>query len=151
MPKEIYERDPISIPEVRQLLLDRAMEGEELSYMQRIALEHAHLTSRISAEAARSLIDELMNRFSMSKKGAITLANFMPDVIEEIKVLLGKEAGNFEQETFEEMLDLLNSIEFLSPEERESELQAIDEEEETDFIDDDDKDIDESMIPEDLR
>ena len=31
MPKEIYESDPISVPEVRKILLDRAMESEDLS------------------------------------------------------------------------------------------------------------------------
>ena len=150
MPKEIYESDPISIPEVRQLLLDRAKEGEELSYMQRIALEHANLTSRVSAEVASSLISSLMDRFSVSKKGAITLANFVPNTIDEIKVLLGKESGNFEQETFEEMLELLLSIDLLSPEQRESELEELDEEAEAEILDDD-KEIDESIIPEDLR
>jgi len=150
LPKEIYESDPISIPEVRQLLLDRAKEGEELSYMQRIALEHTNLTSRVSAEVASSLISSLMDRFSVSKKGAITLANFVPNTIDEIKVLLGKESGNFEQETFEEMLELLLSIDLLSPEQRESELEELDEEAEAEILDDD-KEIDESIIPEDLR
>ncbi len=68
MPKEIYESDPISVPEVRKILLDRAMEGEDLSYMQRIALEHAQLTSRISSDVAKKLVDDLMKTFSMIKK-----------------------------------------------------------------------------------
>lgn len=68
MPKEIYESDPISVPEVRKILLDRAMEGEDLSYMQRIALEHAQLTSRISSDVAKKLVDDLMKTFSMTKK-----------------------------------------------------------------------------------
>jgi len=150
MPKEIYESNPISIPEVRQLLIDRAKEGEELSYMQRIALEHAHLTSRISAETANHLIEELVEKFSLSKKGAITLANFIPDMVEEIKVLLGKESGNFEQETFEEMLELLLSVELLSPEQAEIELESIDEEEEESFGEEE-KEVDDAMIPDDLR
>ena len=72
MPKEIYESDPISVPEVRKILLDRAMEGEDLSYMQRIALEHAQLTSRISSDVAKKLVDDLMKTFSMTKKSGLT-------------------------------------------------------------------------------
>ena len=126
MPKEIYESDPISVPEVRKILLDRAMEGEDLSYMQRIALEHAQLTSRISSDVAKKLVDDLMKTFSMTKKSAITLANFIPNNIEELKVL-----------------------KLLTIDQIEKELKEIDDERAK--SEDENKEIDESMIPEDLR
>ena len=149
MPKEIYESDPISVPEVRKILLDRAMEGEDLSYMQRIALEHAQLTSRISSDVAKKLVDDLMKTFSMTKKSAITLANFIPNNIEELKVLLGKEAGNYEQESFDKMLEKLNGLKLLTIDQIEKELKEIDDEKAK--SEDENKEIDESMIPEDLR
>ena len=149
MPKEIYESDPISVPEVRKILLDRAMEGEDLSYMQRIALEHAQLTSRISSDVAKKLVDDLIKTFSMTKKSAITLANFIPNNIEELKVLLGKEAGNYEQESFDKMLEKLNGLKLLTIDQIEKELKEIDDERAK--SEDENKEIDESMIPEDLR
>ncbi len=149
MTKEIYESDPISVPEVRKILLDRAMEGEDLSYMQRIALEHAQLTSRISSDVAKKLVDDLMKTFSMTKKSAITLANFIPNNIEELKVLLGKEAGNYEQESFDKMLEKLNGLKLLTIDQIEKELKEIDDERAK--SEDENKEIDESMIPEDLR
>ncbi|MEC8704984.1 MAG: hypothetical protein VXX61_04700 [Asgard group archaeon] len=149
MPKEIYESDPISVPEVRKILLDRAMEGEDLSYMQRIALEHAQLTSRISSDVAKKLVDDLVKTFSMTKKSAITLANFIPNNIEELKVLLGKEAGNYEQESFDKMLEKLNGLKLLTIDQIEKELKEIDDERAK--SEDENKEIDESMIPEDLR
>ena len=149
MPKEIYESDPISVPEVRKILLDRAMEGEDLSYMQRIALEHAQLTSRISSDVAKKLVDDLMKTFSMTKKSAITLANFIPNNIEELKVLLGKEAGNYEQESFDKMLEKLNGLKLLTIDQIEKELKEIDDERAK--SEDENKEIDESMIPEDIR
>lgn len=149
MPKEIYESDPISVPEVRKILLDRAMEGEDLSYMQRIALEHAQSTSRISSDVAKKLVDDLMKTFSMTKKSAITLANFIPNNIEELKVLLGKEAGNYEQESFDKMLEKLNGLKLLTIDQIEKELKEIDDERAK--SEEENKEIDESMIPEDLR
>ena len=149
MPKEIYESDPISVPEVRKILLDRAMEGEDLSYMQRIALEHAQLTSRISSDVAKKLVDDLMKTFSLTKKSAITLANFIPNNIEELKVLLGKEAGNYEQESFDKMLEKLNGLKLLTVDQIEKELKEIDDERAK--SEEENKEIDESMIPEDLR
>jgi DNA-directed RNA polymerase subunit F len=125
------------------------MEGEDLSYMQRIALEHAQLTSRISSDVAKKLVDDLVKIFSMTKKSAITLANFIPNNIEELKVLLGKEAGNYEQESFDKMLEKLNGLKLLTIDQIEKELKEIDDERAK--SEDENKEIDESMIPEDLR
>jgi DNA-directed RNA polymerase subunit F len=143
LPKKIYHSEPISVPEVRELLIERAKEGEELSYMQRIALEHAQLTSRISAEVSRTLIEDLKESFRISDKGCITLANFIPDTVDEIRQLLGKEASTLETETLEQILEKLLAVEKLDDEERYIDIDELDEEPE-------EKEIDESMIPEDL-
>ena len=85
----------------------------------------------------------------MTKKSAITLANFIPNNIEELKVLLGKEAGNYEQESFDKMLEKLNGLKLLTIDQIEKELKEIDDERAK--SEDENKEIDESMIPEDLR
>ncbi len=147
MPKEIYHSEPISIPEVKQLLIARAKDGDELSYMQRIALEHAQLVTKISAESAKSLIEELMEKFRLSDKAALTLANFMPNTIDEIRQLLGKEIVAMETETVEEILESLLAVELLDEIEKTIDIDEI----EGIPNDDEEKEIDESMVPEDLR
>jgi len=148
MPKEVYHSDPISIPEVRELLIERAKEGEELSYMQRIALEHAQLVSRISAEKSKELIDELIEKFRISSKGAITLANFIPTTVDETRQLLWKEALSMETETLEEILELVMRTELL--EEATKTKQLADLEEITEEAEEE-KEVDDSMIPDDLK
>ncbi|MHA2091414.1 MAG: hypothetical protein ACW98K_11190 [Candidatus Kariarchaeaceae archaeon] len=147
MPKEIYHSEPISIPEVKQLLIARAKDGDELSYMQRIALEHAQLVTKISAESAKSLIEELMEKFRLSDKAALTLANFMPNTIDEIRQLLGKEIVAMETETVEEILESLLAVELLDEMEKAIDIDEI----EGVPLEDEEKEIDESMVPEDLR
>jgi DNA-directed RNA polymerase subunit F len=147
VPKEIYHSEPISIPEVKQLLIARAKDGDELSYMQRIALEHAQLVTKISAESAKSLIEELMEKFRLSDKAALTLANFMPNTIDEIRQLLGKEIVAMETETVEEILESLLAVELLDEMEKAIDIDEI----EGVPLEDEEKEIDESMVPEDLR
>ncbi len=77
------------------------------------------------------------------------MANFIPNNIEELKVLLGKEAGNYEQESFDKMLEKLNGLKLLTIDQIEKELKEIDDERAK--SEDENKEIDESMIPEDLR
>ncbi len=150
MAEEIHHSEAISIAEVKQILLDRLEESGELSYMQRLALEHAQLVSRTSADVAKKLVDDLIEKFRLSTKGAITLANFLPDTIDEIRQLLGKEAIMMETETVEEILNTLSMVERLSKKDKERIDKENIVEEEKEVIDED-KEIDESMIPEDLR
>jgi DNA-directed RNA polymerase subunit F len=147
LPEEIHHRELISLPEVREILLDRLKETEDLSYVQRIALEHAQLVARIDAPTAKELIDGLMEKFRISHKGAITLANYMPDTIDEIRQLLDKDATLMETETIQEILDTLSSVERLSK--KDKEIQIEDESEDTEFIEEE-KETDESIVPEDV-
>lgn len=148
MPEEIHHRELISLPEVREILLNRLKETDDLSYVQRIALEHAQLVARIDATTAKELIDGLMEKFRISHKGAITLANYMPDTIDEVRQLLDKDATLMETETIQEILDTLSSIERLSK--KDKEIQVTDKTEETELIEEE-KETDESDIPEDIR
>ncbi|MHA2248705.1 MAG: hypothetical protein ACXAD7_00010 [Candidatus Kariarchaeaceae archaeon] len=147
MPKEIYQSEPISLPQVKKLLVNRAQEGDELSYMQRIALEHAQLVSRISAESAEKLVNDLIEKFRLTDKASITLANFIPDNVDEIRQLLGKEASTMETETLEEILEVLLAVEKLDEKEKQIDIDEL----ESKAKEEVEKEIDESMIPEDLR
>ena len=144
MPKEIYRSDPISLPEVKKLLLDRSKE-EELSYMQRIALEHAQIVARITDEDAKRLIDIFIEKYRLSNNGAITLANYMPNTVDEIRQLLGKDAISMETETIEEILNELSNIKLLDDKEKYIDLDKLERAEEAD----EEKEIDESQIPKD--
>ncbi|OLS23315.1 MAG: hypothetical protein HeimC2_27170 [Candidatus Heimdallarchaeota archaeon LC_2] len=146
MPKEIYRSDPISLPEVKKLLLDRSKE-EELSYMQRIALEHAQIVARITDVDAKKLIDIFIEKYRLSNNGAITLANYMPDTIDEIRQLLGKDAISMETETIEEILNELSNIKLLDEKEKYIDLDKLVQAEEAE----EEKEVDESQIPKDLR
>lgn len=148
MPKEVYHSEPISIPEVKELLLSRAREGEELSYMQRIALEHAQLVSRIDAKVSKELVGLLIEKFRLTNKGAITLANYIPTTVDEVRQLLWKEALSMETETLEQILDEVSKVDILDAAQKKPEIDDLtpdnnEEEEETE--------VDSSMIPEDLR
>ncbi len=147
MPKEIYQSEPISIPEVKDLLIKRSQDGEELSYMQRIALEHAQLVSRISAESSQKLMTELIEKFRLSDKAAITLANYLPDMIDEIRQLLGKEVSMMETETITEILELLLAVEKIEEKDRRIDIDSLESKE----TEEEEKEIDSSTIPEDLR
>ncbi len=148
MPKEIHSSIPVSIPEVRELLLARKRDAEkndeELTYMQSVALDHANLISKISADIARELVEDLMNTFNISDKGAITLANYLPDTIDEARVLLDPESKTMETEVLEQIVAKIMSVPRLDKDKMEEDENLKEE-----FFDEPDKEMPED-IPEDL-
>jgi DNA-directed RNA polymerase subunit F len=151
MPKEIHVSEPISIAEAKELLMKRYDEAkekkEELSYMQSIALDHAISTTRTTGADARKVINELIEKFRISNLGAISLANTLPDTIDEVRQILDPESKKMETETIEEILKILNKAERVKPDFSKIEYPSDEDEFEKEF--EDEKEIP-SDIPEDL-
>ena len=118
--------------------------------MQRLALEHAQLVTRIESVDAEKLIDDLITRFNLSRNGAITLANYMPDSTHEIRQLLAKEATLKETETLEEILSALMAVKKIDKKDT-SYTEALERLDQDNEVDEElEKEIDETEIPDDI-
>ncbi len=114
MPKEIHSYKPISIPEVREILKSRKKDaeelGEELSYIQSVALDHAVIVSRTSSDEAIKTVKKLVKEFKISEMGAIALVNYLPGSVHSVRVLLDTEGKNKETSELEQILEVLNGV-----------------------------------------
>ena len=106
MPKEIVDKEPLSLPEV-VTIFNKRKKASELNYLQRIALEHAQRSSQITGRQARALIKKLMTEFEISEKIAINIVNFMPETIDEMRVFVQDATRVYSTEELHLMLDLL--------------------------------------------
>ncbi|MHA1650360.1 MAG: RNA polymerase Rpb4 family protein [Candidatus Helarchaeota archaeon] len=112
MPKDIYEEKPITLAEVREILLKREMESDtELSYVQQVTLDYVNKFCRYSLEDALNLKEELMNRFNLSEKTAIQLVNLYhpPTLPTELNIILDKEPVKLTEEQKQDIIDLIRS------------------------------------------
>jgi len=106
MPKETLDKKPVSFPEVVTIFKKRKKAGE-LNYLQRIALEHAQRSSKITGKQVKSLIKKLMTEFELTEQIAITIVNFMPETLDELRVFIQDASRVYSTEEVEKMLDLL--------------------------------------------
>lgn len=147
MPKEIHSSKPITIAEAYELLWDREKDavalGKELSYMQKEAMDHARFTTRSSGEDARKFVEFLTDTLKISQLGAISLANTLPNTIDEIRQILDVEGRKMDTEIIEKILSKIEKIDRLEniPEE----TKYIEEE----YLEE--KEVNPAIIPDDIK
>jgi len=106
MVKEILEVQPLTLAEVKKILTQRGKKGE-LSYIQRVTLEHATRFSYFNASEARSMVRKLMKKFGMEEEMAIQLVNIAPTTTEELETFLARGPHSYTQEELEKILEVL--------------------------------------------
>ena len=106
MPKETVSKKPTSFPEVVAIFNKRKKEGE-LNYLQRIALEHAQLSSKTTSAKAKTVQKKLISQFELTKEIAIHIINFYPETIDELRIFLQDASRVYSTEELHKILDLL--------------------------------------------
>jgi DNA-directed RNA polymerase subunit F len=76
---------PVSLPEVKELLEKRSQPASPVA--QRI-LAYVSAFSKLDAESARKLKQELMERFGLEEVEAVQVVNICPRTVEEVRTVL---------------------------------------------------------------
>lgn len=83
----LISKKEITIAEAKRLL-----EGEEnLDPLQRRVLDYASKFSKLPAERAAELVETLMNEALLERRTAVQIANCLPESVEEVRTLLGRQ------------------------------------------------------------
>lgn len=98
----------ITLPKVRDLLEMRQKLGPLETY-QVAALTHASKFSKLPSDKAEKLVEELIDKFKISRASAVQIVNVLPTSVQELRVLLAKEGKVFLTEDLEKMLELIKS------------------------------------------
>lgn len=85
MAKKILSQIPLSIPEVREILEERE---QELDSIQMRVLVYARRYAKLPAEKVRALIQELMEKFELTREEAVQIADICPTHVEELRAIL---------------------------------------------------------------
>ncbi len=107
MPKDILEVQPLTLAEVKSTLSKRAKKAE-LSYIQRITLEHTMKFSPLTASQARSTVKKLM-KFEIDETLAIQLIDASVTTTDELASFLAKAPKTYTAEEIKEILEIIES------------------------------------------
>jgi DNA-directed RNA polymerase subunit F len=90
------------------MLMEAAETREDLTYEQKIALEHAHRFSRIDQKTAEALIKDLMAAYPMEEKFAVQIADLLPQHPEDVQAMLQKARLDLSDDDLEDILDIVD-------------------------------------------
>ncbi len=104
---EILEEEDISIPEVKQLLLNLGV--KEYKHFQKLTLEYCNIFSMFEAEDAKKIIATLTEKYSLPRNISVQIVNTKPSSKTELINILQKVDFVFDENKLKEILDLLTS------------------------------------------
>ncbi|RLF17575.1 MAG: hypothetical protein DRJ66_00505 [Thermoprotei archaeon] len=118
MSLKILEVKELTLPEVRKLLEERGKTGE-LNRMQRITLDYLSKFSKLDADHAVKLKEELIEKHGISMFAAVQIVNILPKTVEELRTILAKEGKVFTEEDLKAILDTISKYASSSAKEEE--------------------------------
>ncbi|MFW9934716.1 MAG: RNA polymerase Rpb4 family protein [Candidatus Thorarchaeota archaeon] len=108
MVKEIVESTPLTLAEVKAILTKRGKKAE-LSYIQRVTLDHTIKFSSLPARTAKTLVRKLVKKFEMEEALAIQLVDIAPTTTDELASFLARAPRTYTPDEVSDILELLIS------------------------------------------
>ena len=105
--KNIIKKEEITGVEVKETL-EEFSQDYELNYEQNVTLNHLARFPRFSLEDSQKIIDELENKIGLRHKVAVHIVDLIPQDLSDLRLIFAKERGNFETDTLQSILDLLD-------------------------------------------
>ncbi len=110
--KEVRHFEYITIAEAKEIMEEiakRRQEEAELLFETRRALRHLRNFSKMSAEKAKALVDELEKLPQVGRRElAVKIADILPRIPDEVRVIYAKERTTLTTEQIQEILEVID-------------------------------------------
>ncbi len=105
--KKSLTSEPISLAEAKEMIEVRKKEGE-LSYEQNLTLDYTKKFTKISADDARALMNELLQVEKLTKAQAVEIIDLFPKNLDEMKLIFTKEHFTMSDEDLQKILGIID-------------------------------------------
>ena len=103
---KVIEAKPVSMVEAKEILSSRE-KRKELSYEQKLALEHLNKFTKIKPEEAKKLSDELSSVLRMSQETQVQILNFLPKNPDELRMIFSREKFSLKEDEITKVLEIV--------------------------------------------
>lgn len=113
--KKVIDTQPVTISEAREILMKKVEEkadennevdGHQFTYEQNLTIDYVNKFALLSAEDAIELRGKLEEYLTPVQ--AVKVVDLMPEDLDDLRLIFAKERGNFDTDTLEKILDLLD-------------------------------------------
>lgn len=110
--KRVREFDYITMAEAKEVMekvTAERMKESELLFETRRSMNHLRTFSKIPADQALQLVDELLELPQVGRKDlAVKLVDIMPQIIDEVRTIFAKERFTLSTEQLKEILEVID-------------------------------------------
>lgn len=96
-----------TLADVKELLEKAEGERGELTYEQKLALEHARRFARMPAANAKKLIEEVMQNPKIDYTNAVRLADMCPNHADDVRALFSKTRATLDESEIQKVLEIV--------------------------------------------
>jgi DNA-directed RNA polymerase subunit F len=101
---DVIKEETVSIPEAKEIMDERG-EDKNLAYEQKICIEYFDKIPHITRAKAEKMKEELSEIKSLKPAHVISIINIMPEIADEVHMLLGKES--LKKDEVEKILEIV--------------------------------------------
>jgi len=99
----------VSLAEVKAMLEKSQADREELTYEQKIALEHAKRFARVEPKVAKAIAEEVRSTLSdLEEKYAVRIADLLPQHPDDVRAILQKSRHELSDADIEAVIGIVD-------------------------------------------
>jgi len=102
---KVIEAKPVSMAEAKEILSSREKK-KELSYEQKLALEHLNKFTRLKPEDTKKLSEELAGVLRMSQETLVQILSFLPKNPDELRMIFSREKFSLKEDEINKILEI---------------------------------------------
>ena len=103
---KVIETKPVSMTEAKEVLSSHE-KRKELSYEQKLALEHLNKFTKLKPEEAKKLSEELSSVLRMSQETLVQILNFLPKTPDELRIIFSREKFSLKEDEINKILEIV--------------------------------------------
>lgn len=103
---KIIEVKPVGMPEAKKVMANREKK-KELSYEQKLALEHLNKFAKLSPADAEKFLEELSQVLRMSNETMIKILDLAPKTPDELRMIFAREKFSLKEDEIKKILDIV--------------------------------------------
>ena len=102
----VINTEPVGMPEAKRIM--SAIEADrELTYEQKLALEHLNKFTNLEPAKAKKLLEEVSEVLRMSDETKIQILNLLPKTPDELRMIFTRENFSLKENEIKKILEII--------------------------------------------
>ena len=102
----VVDAKPISMAEAKEIMTSQEKD-KELTYEQKLALEHLNKFTVLDAPVAKKILEEVSGVLRMSDETKIQILNLLPKTPDELRMIFTRENFSLKENEIKKILEII--------------------------------------------